>query len=208
MEAIIQISQLVGPVIGSLLLQIGVFTPFPISLSLALLSVPLALILPSGAVQSVQDSSLSNDPQERLPLLNPSYPDTPSTPPHEVELTTRLGIAWKDVRDFGLIFKTNQVARYASFAFLIVTLGKQSLHILLQYVSKRFHVSIAAVSLLKPPVSSTLRLSNYYRLVISSQSKLLWYLSSSASYFPLQSVSSVSRCTSPIFALLRRALSP
>jgi hypothetical protein len=46
--------------------------------------------------------------------------------------------SWRLVLDY-------RVIQYGYAASLIITLGKQSLHILLQYVSKRFGVTIAEV---------------------------------------------------------------
>jgi hypothetical protein len=47
---------------------------------------------------------------------------------------------------FGL-FKRFPIVRFSAAALLVVALGKQSLHVLLQYTSKRFGVSIAEVTL-------------------------------------------------------------
>ena len=51
-----------------------------------------------------------------------------------------------DVVAFTKMFKEFPVVQYSFAALLVTTLGKQALHVLLQYVSKRFGVSVAQVS--------------------------------------------------------------
>jgi len=50
-----------------------------------------------------------------------------------------------ELAQFWKLFTQYRVVQYANAAALVVTLGKQALHILLQYVSKRFGVKIAEV---------------------------------------------------------------
>lgn len=49
LEAVVQISQLIGSIIGSSLLMLGVYAPFYFIFPVALLSIPLTLYLPHGA---------------------------------------------------------------------------------------------------------------------------------------------------------------
>lgn len=51
-----------------------------------------------------------------------------------------------DAVAFTKMFKEFKVVQYSFAALLVTTLGKQALHVLLQYVSKRFGISVAQVS--------------------------------------------------------------
>jgi len=156
MEGIIQVSQLLGPVIGSSLMMIGLYTPFYFAFPVAILQIPLILCLPSGK-QAI--STGQNNTPERETLLEPEL----EAEREDVALTTSIeaAIAYEpkksfyqelvknikeDTKSFVVMFWQHSTVRYAYTACLVITLGKQALHILLQYVSKRFHITLAQVS--------------------------------------------------------------
>lgn len=176
LEAIIQMSQLVAPVIGSLLLSIDVFIPFIVAIPFAMLSLPLSAILPQ-----MKDRPRSRRPCKAAdePPQDPEHGELPADREHQSEEDTLLGsdpdslssderhreantayhqTSWRekfriklahlhdDMSEYARLFYTNSIVRFASVAFLVTTFGHQSLHILIQYASKRFDVTIAEVS--------------------------------------------------------------
>ena len=156
MEGIIQVSQLLGPVIGSSLMMIGLYTPFYFAFPIAFLQIPLILCLPSGKRAISTDRK---DTPEQEALLESEL----DAEGEDAALTTTIGVAIaytpkkssyqelvktikEDTKSFFMMFWQHSIVRYAYTACLVITLGKQALHILLQYVSKRFHITLAQVS--------------------------------------------------------------
>jgi MFS family permease len=180
LEGLIQISQLLGPAVGASLLTLGgVFKPYYFTIPLALLSIPLALLLPSGTrsiplskpslsnVRHPNGDSISNQedgpPEEHQNLLSSGDTEDPPASLNNQESASIAGSSpwvWSKQGNVQHFFKTIRsefkqsikiftqypIVRFSYAAFLVVTLGKQALHILLQYVSKRFGVTIAEVS--------------------------------------------------------------
>ncbi|KAA6412999.1 MAG: hypothetical protein FRX48_02742 [Lasallia pustulata] len=178
LEAVIQVSQLIGPIIGSSLLMLGIYVPYYFIFPVALLSIPLTLCLPHRAlsgdltkphlsrqhspvrcqayVHPEEQHLLSQDPSStdqryvRVEGTEVSYSGShviahgPKTP----RLRSLRDKMWADAKHFSKIFKEFPVVRYSYAALLVTTLGKQALHILLQYVSKRFNVSVAQAGFL------------------------------------------------------------
>ncbi|KAJ4367023.1 hypothetical protein N0V83_007553 [Neocucurbitaria cava] len=155
LELAIQIGQLVGPVIGSALLMVGIYPPFYFVFSISILSIPLALSLPAGGRKErthkrrlSDQAEPSANPDETEGLLGNNI-DSRGTAKaggydmREAIATTRMELK----RCWNLVVQW-KVIRYGYAAALVVTLGKQALHILLQYVSKRFSVSIAEAGML------------------------------------------------------------
>jgi len=153
LELCIQIGQLLGPIPGSSLLLLGVLTPFYFVFSISLISIPLVLLLPSGGSSSNRHKKRSTpgqlqteQPDEAQSLLSVG-----DTDPLSAEISHKRGV--KDTFDKSVIelkrswqlFWDYRIIQYGYAAALVVTLGKQALHILLQYISKRFGVSIAKV---------------------------------------------------------------
>ena len=203
LEAVIQVSQLIGPIIGSSLLMLGIYVPFYFMFLVALLSIPLTLCLPHRASSddatkpqlSRQHSPVHFQPsmhpeEQHLLTQNPSPADQRYVKVQGTEFSsssshiTAQGLnasilqpfgdkIWTDAKRFTKIFREFPVVRYSYAALLVTTLGKQALHILLQYVSKRFGVSVAQVSLENPPYRiSKPKLSTPIRLAFFSRSKL------------------------------------
>jgi hypothetical protein len=156
LEGIIQISQLVGPVIGSSLLMIGLYIPYYFAFTVAIMQIPLVLCLPSG---KQSDLTTRKDIPEQETLLNPeseiegegatllnaggtAIAYAPRKSSYQEVITTIK----EDTRRFVMMFTKHNIVIYAHAACLVITLGKQALHILLQYVSKRFGITLAQVS--------------------------------------------------------------
>lgn len=167
LEGLIQISQLGGPALGAFILSTkGVFSPVLFSIPLALASIPLLFLLPPGArtnkdlLQNMRgyDATASRThglphPEETQRLLpedlshtsvDPTAPEYASWPRSSVQALKEMRSGFGDL--FSL-FKRFPIVRFSAAALLVVALGKQSLHVLLQYTSKRFGVSIAEVAL-------------------------------------------------------------
>ena len=179
MEGVIQVSQLLGPVIGSSLLMLGIYVPFYPVFVLACLSIPLALLLPEesrlshierspserckhsdgltvrreGSIQSTETDSLlrPHSAMSRISGISGESFGQKSIAisidrDHSKDNFSRLcNAAWVDMKQFWALFIKFPIVKYAYAASLVVTLGKQALHILLQYTSKRFGITIAEV---------------------------------------------------------------
>ena len=146
LESVAQLGQLLGPIFGSLLLDIGVFTPFAVILPFAAVSWLLASIaLPNdGVVVTARKSSIgstlsTHSEHDEAPTTQEAAPNFSM----KRYLTTRALDFYHDVSDFARLFTAKGVSRYAFAAFMVTTFGKQSMHIILQYVSKRFDITIA-----------------------------------------------------------------
>ncbi|KAL2869468.1 major facilitator superfamily domain-containing protein [Aspergillus lucknowensis] len=160
LEGLIQISELVGPIIGASLLLQGIFTPYYFIFPLALLSLPLTLFLPSRGLHpdSQPTDGIQSPAPETEPLLDPSSndqpensppPKDPSNPPFApIRFASLFGSLRTKFVQFYSLFRQFRIVQYAYAAMLVTTLGKQALHILLQYVSKRFGVTIAQAAFL------------------------------------------------------------
>ncbi|KAI9672464.1 MAG: hypothetical protein M1817_003230 [Caeruleum heppii] len=181
LEALIQLSQVVGPILGSLLLQIDVFIPFAIMMPIALLSLPLSFILPQKPQQKLQRDSESvrkpldhiqqddsipyyNDGRRQSQEEQASHEDDPlletgsdtSSPEGADRVASKRRVTFRDradrlrddFKDYASLFASNPVVRFAAFSYLASAFGRSSLRILIQYASKRFHVSIAEAGLL------------------------------------------------------------
>ena len=158
-EAIIQCCQLAGPSIGSVLLLRSIWLPFVFALPLAAVSLPLALALQSFSntpnTSSIRHSE-PEPPNESSSLLTRHSTNTNSKD-SELHLSYEpwvyrglraTVVSWKSclIHHWELISQ-HSLFRYAYAALFIVTLGKQSLHILIQYAAQRFgDVNIALVS--------------------------------------------------------------
>jgi len=131
---------------------------------LAMASLFLVFLLPPGkrAVASIKKVDITNGEttvEEIGSLLDPGAFDAPSIAQRRMsydrddeheDSESRLQKSWntakKELRQFGRIFTKVPIVRYSYAAMLVQALGKQQLHILLQYVSKRFGTTIAQVS--------------------------------------------------------------
>jgi hypothetical protein len=130
----------------------------------AMTSLVLVFLLPPGrrAAVSVNKAELADavsSIEETDGLLVPEEADIAdivhqsSTSAGDEEakntLLAKLKSAWKtskvELRQFARIFTTLPIVRFSYAAMLVHALGKQQLHILLQYVSKRFGTTIAQV---------------------------------------------------------------
>lgn len=163
-------AQLLGPVIGSSLLLIGIYPPFYFALPVSFLSIPLALLLPTGSRNNPRQKAkrLDNEnpharSEEAEGLLNAhtngdelETPEGVHQPPLQPIITRHrslksvLTTGQQELKRFWKLFTAYRIVQYGYAACLVVTLGKQALHILLQYVSKRFNVSIAEVKIPMP----------------------------------------------------------
>jgi len=150
-------SQLIGPVIGSSLLMVGIYVPYYFSIPVAIFQIPLVLCLPAG--KQSHTTNKQPDTAEQDPLL---VPEPALEGEGEALLNVRRTInmskartasrkeLWKtikeDSRRFFMMFRSHNIVIYAHATCLVITLGKQALHILLQYVSKRFGITLAQVN--------------------------------------------------------------
>ncbi len=148
--------------------MLGIAAPFYFVVPLACLSIPLAILLPrrtADAYTEREDSpaqeDLDNDrdtpyeSEEIEPLLT-SAPDTtgdssdPNSRLAKKLMPSTMHLNSEDIRQrlqgFWRMLVEYRIVQYAYAASLVITLGKQALHILLQYTSKRFGVTIAEVS--------------------------------------------------------------
>ena len=143
--------------IGPALLLLGVYPPFLFVYLISLLSIPLALLLPPGArdgnrhkrrLSDTVSSTESSEETENLLSNSTSLLPTPISRTHNLkEIIATARLEFKRCFD---LFVGWKIIQYGYAAALVVTLGKQALHILLQYVSKRFGVSIAKVCSCRP----------------------------------------------------------
>jgi hypothetical protein len=152
LELCIQIAQLVGPVVGSALLLLGPYIPFYFVFPIAILSIPLALLLPPGGREgryvksrTTEYCAASQSPAETEGLLNSEGHNRHGVRAHHGSLKAVFSEAKSELSRSWHLTVGYRVIQYGYAASLVVTLGKQALHILLQYVSKRFDVSIAEV---------------------------------------------------------------
>jgi MFS family permease len=168
LEFSIQMGQLIGPIIGSALLLLGLYQPFYFVFPMAMLSVPLALLLPprsrpsSYRKRKLSDNGTSGTQVDETEGLLNRYAETNGPADRESErlpgisdgktsLKDALARALLEAKKSWRLVLDYRVIQYGYAASLIITLGKQSLHILLQYVSKRFGVTIAEVRTAKLP---------------------------------------------------------
>ena len=147
----------------------GIAPPFYFVVPLALLSVPLVVLLPprSGnayiepnvnAIQQGLDNHREvpfERGEEEEPLLTSTstnaedatdrVPRSAHQSPFSTMQMNSEGIR-QALRGFWKVIVDHRIVQYACAASLAITLGKQALHILLQYASKRFGITIAEVS--------------------------------------------------------------
>lgn len=151
--------------------MVGIYFPHAFIFPLAILSIPLTLYLPGASKPSPSKppNYTSNDStfhdstrgdSETDPLLASTFRYSPDSDTETADslrskwgsLRTQsrmrqcLDSLWAKANEFYSIFASVRMAWYAYGSMLVVTLGKQSLHILMQYVSKRFGMTIAEVS--------------------------------------------------------------
>lgn len=155
LELAIQIGQLTGPVIGSALMLTGIYSPFYFVFPISTISLPLAFALPPTRNSEKEHKRRFSDEME--PLRQPDERDELLSGSHVVSMTVTsaaskaqafrelLAGSFQEFLRCWRIFTEWKVIQYGYAAALVVTLGKQILHILLQYVSKRFGVTIAEV---------------------------------------------------------------
>lgn len=152
LELAIQIGQLAGPVIGSALLLVGIYPPFYFVYAISILSIPLALSLPPGGRNGRSHKRRLSDraetpetPDETEGLLGDDTASRNATKSRGHDMKKAIATFRKECKRCWDLFVGWKVIKYGYAAALVVTLGKQALHILLQYVSRRFDVSIAEV---------------------------------------------------------------
>lgn len=181
LEALIQISQLIGPIIGSSLLMLGVYVPFYFIFPATFISIPLTLCLPhratcdnstepllSGQESYVRCGRHVHSEEQQLLRNGSSCSVLKYVRVDGAEVSDLMSLVAAygqgiskfhtfcdklraDVVTFTKMFKEFPVVQYSFAALLVTTLGKQALHVLLQYVSKRFGVSVAQVSSINSP---------------------------------------------------------
>ncbi|CAO2655437.1 Nn.00g105010.m01.CDS01 [Neocucurbitaria sp. VM-36] len=154
LELAIQIGQLTGPVIGSALLMIGIYPPFYFVFAISILSIPLASSLPPGGRHAKPNKRRLSDRVETAAnrdetegLLGDDNART-SVAPRYYNMKEAVATSRKELKRCWNLVVQWKVIQFGYAASLIITLGKQALHILLQYVSKRFGVSIAEAGIL------------------------------------------------------------
>ncbi|PSN59644.1 MFS general substrate transporter [Corynespora cassiicola Philippines] len=151
LEFTIQLAQLAGAAIGPAFLLLGVYPPFYFVFPIALLSIPMALLLPSGGrsdrsrKRRASNTSSSEQAEESDRLLNKNAPPQNAGQSY---FNQTLSGAKRELQRCWNLFTGWRVIQYGYAASLVVTLGKQALHVLLQYVSQRFRVSIAEAGFL------------------------------------------------------------
>ena len=146
----------------------GIAAPFYVLVPLACLSIPLAFLLParsanayterenSPAQEDLSDRrDTSYESEETEPLLKSDPDNTGDSSGYDSRLAVErmpwtMHLNSKGIRqrlhEFWRMLVEYRIVQYAYAASLVITLGKQALHILLQYTSKRFGVTIAEVS--------------------------------------------------------------
>jgi hypothetical protein len=148
--------------------------PFYFAIPIALTSIPLTMFLPGGSrtaspnkikdplvADGERHSTESASPGEQERLLVPdhegfedsasieAYSQSTNAPVSKgtlVYLRSLFKASQKHLQKFGEIFARYQIVKFAWVAQLVSKLGKQVFHILPQYLSKRFGISIAEVS--------------------------------------------------------------
>ena len=146
----------------------GIAPPFYFVIPLALLSVPLVVLLPPrssnayiepnvNAIQQGLDNhrEVPFEREEEEPLLtstSTNAEDATDRVPRSAHQSPSSTMQMNSegtrqaLRGFWKVIVDHRIVQYACAASLAITLGKQSLHILLQYASKRFGITIAEVS--------------------------------------------------------------
>ena len=147
--------------------MLGIAAPFYFVMLLACLSIPLAILLPGRSANAYTERQDSPAQEEMDDHRDPSYgskdtePLLTSTPdktgdssgrnsrPAEKLTSWTMHLDSEGIRQrlhgFWRMLIEYRIVQYACAASLVITLGKQALHILLQYTSKRFRVTIAEV---------------------------------------------------------------
>ena len=148
--------------------MLGIAVPFYFVVLLACLSIPLAFLLPgrsanasteraeSPAEEDLDDhTDASYGSEEIEPLLTSTPKNTGNSSDRDSRPAKKL-MPWtmhstsKDVRQrlqgFWRMLVEYRIVQYAYAASLVIMLGEQALHVLLQYTSKRFGITIAEIS--------------------------------------------------------------
>ena len=139
----------------------NLYAPFHFIFPMALTALPLALLLPSKGAQiqfkkdspPEQDSLLSRQsPSDEIPDGGITE-SSDSISLHSASQQRSTLQAFRDqirrkVKLFAKLFFRVQLAQFGALALFVVTLGKQSLHILVQYASKHFGITVASAGYL------------------------------------------------------------
>ncbi|KAH8150986.1 uncharacterized protein LAJ45_05169 [Morchella importuna] len=129
LQACVLLSELVAPLLGSLLMSRNVWIPLLAGLAIQTLGIPIAALLPEtkSAHPTTTDAESSEDEETAPP------------PKKEGESDYRAVFSF-------LLADLNTALLVLTF--LIATIGRQALEILLQYVSKRYSWPLATANIL------------------------------------------------------------
>jgi len=150
------VAECLVPPVASVLMNHTPWIPLLIAIVFMTLAIFVALIIPETLPIEVLEHNqiISTD----------APPDTEST---DVESESLSEEAQKNIRWKNLIGKARQSFSFVTrdrlvavllLAFLILRLGRQSFHMFLQYVSTKYHWSLAQVSFSRPSVPAPLKI--------------------------------------------------
>ena len=148
LEAVDPAAQFIGPIVGSSLLMLGVEVPFYFVFPVASIALPLILLLPTQPSLRVPKQNHSSEDEPLIRSSSLANPDPASQ--NTMDMGTKSS-AWEAtycnilprVQAFGDMLRRLRIVQFAAAALFVVTFGKQSLHILTQYASQRFHIPVA-----------------------------------------------------------------
>ena len=165
-----QVTQLLAPILAAVTMEKNLYIPFWIGIVtfvLSFLSTALLVDTRHNAKTSapMDTSGEAVNPTERDPLLAPEFESGNVEPVnfdfanlHNQTAKTKTSISellrrtWGQLKyeyhDFAILFKKSRNAGLSLIAFLVTTLAKNSLNVLLQYVSTRYGWTIAKAAYL------------------------------------------------------------
>lgn len=137
LQACVLSSELLAPLLGSVLMTRNVWTPLLIGLGVQSLGIPIALALPETSGPKAENTRpLNTTTEEEEDEEEDNLKSSSEESPRESNYREVMLFLLKDINVTLLIF-----------TFFVTTIGRQAMEMLLQYVSKRYEWPLAKVSL-------------------------------------------------------------
>jgi hypothetical protein len=134
-QCVVQVVQVLAPLIGSILVTFGIWIPFYLGLSIQLAQFFVVPLLPYTGLET---------PKEVLTSEESSFL-IPATPPNQRTLNNGHGIHSHNNSSMPPLCPSRRVRIIALATFFVATLGRSVVGILLQYVSLRYDWTLAQV---------------------------------------------------------------
>lgn len=178
LNATSQFFLLLGPVIASSTMSIGLLAPIWISVVVNLLSSLIVVLLPDTRQSIHRQSDASNDnprPAEQEALL-PGSSGQVSLSSERFSLTNFLGTikrtVLRELQAMRLLFAASRNVRLCLLVLLVTRLGASSIDILIQYISIRYGWTYAEVNAPSTVPAKNLTLDSGRVPVLSQSSRL------------------------------------